>query len=835
MKRDPVRITNLTKLWNKFLRMVRRSEWIVWLMGLPRTKAEPTDPGLVLIQIDGLSREQLKRAIDEGRMPFLKRLLEKESYNNHRLYSGLPASTPAVQGELYYGQRTAVPAFGFRNHETGRLDRMFENSVATEVESRLAKSGPGLLSGGSSYCNIYGGGADDQHYCATSFGWSEFFKAANPFRIFLYLILHFWMFVRVFALLVFEFVLAVGGFFRGLFSGRNFFQELLMIPARVIVVVLLRELITSSACSDVARGVPIVHLNYLGYDEQAHRRGPKSWFAHWALRSIDRSIKKIWKSAHRGTGLDYDLWVFSDHGQESTTPYQKTHGVLVQEEVARIVDQVCNDCDHYMEPVKARLPSRANWLGLGWLVTVFFGEQDHDMQSRSANVQTVTSGDLGFVYLLSEKAKLEIRTIAEKLVEDAHVPIVAIGSDENNVQVINSNGSFLLPEDADQVFPENMYAAELSGDLIRLVRHVDSGEMVLIGWKETDNTVSFVLQNGAHAGPGDQETDAFALIPNDISIGDPTRGFLRPNDIRISALQFLGRETGKDEHDIELIEQPIKVIDREHVSSAAQTTPEPLSILTYNVHACVGMDGDLSPRRIARVIGQSGANVICLQEVDVNRKRSGMRDQVHEIARFLAMDHAFHPAWHIEEEKFGNAILSKFPVRIVNATGLHHHKEDRSRRSAMWASIKLDHIGDVQVINTHLSIFPQERLIQSEELVEKWIRPAHEFGPVVLCGDFNALPDGKTHKAISQAMKDVETFTPFRTKPTYFSPYPMARLDHIFVTPELIPETVRVIDTRLAKVASDHRPLQAILNLHQSTDSSSTDDLSSEAAEPHTV
>lgn len=131
----------------------------------------------------------------------------------------------------------------------------------------------------------------------------------------------------------------------------------------------------------------------------------------------------------------------------------------------------------------------------------------------------------------------------------------------------------------------------------------------------------------------------------------------------------------------------------------------------------------------------------------------------------------------------------------------------------MWASIDLGEFGEVQVINTHLSIFPQERLVQSQELVEKWIQPAHEFGPVVLCGDFNALPEGKTHQTISKCMKDVEKYTSLKTKPTYFSPYPMARLDHIFITNELVPERVEVIDTRLAKVASDHRPLLATLNL----------------------
>ena len=95
-------------------RCFARSEWAVWLLGLKRNECEQTDRGLVLIQIDGLSRDQLEKAIANGRMPFVKSLLEKEHYVNHLLYSGLPASTPAVQAELYYGEKTVVPGFGFR-------------------------------------------------------------------------------------------------------------------------------------------------------------------------------------------------------------------------------------------------------------------------------------------------------------------------------------------------------------------------------------------------------------------------------------------------------------------------------------------------------------------------------------------------------------------------------------------------------------------------------------------------------------------------------------------------------------------------------------------------
>src|SRR5690606_35863270 len=89
--------------------------------------------------------------------------------------------------------------------------------------------------------------------------------------------------------------------------------------------------------------------------------------------------------------------------------------------------------------------------------------------------------------------------------------------------------------------------------------------------------------------------------------------------------------------------------------------------LTYNVHSCIGLDGKLSPKRIARVIARCGADVVALQEVDVGRKASGNLDQAHLIAHELEMEHHFHAAWEVEEERYGNAVLSRFPLEMIHA------------------------------------------------------------------------------------------------------------------------------------------------------------------------
>ena len=410
-------------------------------------------------------------------------------------------------------------------------------------------------------------------------------------------------------------------------------------------------------------------------------------------------------------------------------------------------------------------------------------------------MQTVTSGPTAFVCFLSDLSSRKIDQIAQRLVNETGVPIVARALENGQVSVTTSDGVFVLPSDAVPVFGANHpFLEDVTEDLIRLVHHPDAGNLVLLGWTPTKEAMSFVLQNGAHGGPGIEETRAFALLPPDVHFPHSDKRYLRPDDLRLAAERFLDRR-------------------------APQTlTPhgQPVfngrfRIVTYNVHACVGMDGELSPERIARVIAQTGASIVCLQELDVFRKRSEQRDQAHAIAKYLEMNHEFHPAWRLEEEKFGNAILTRFPMRVVEKKGLHHHKADRSRRSALWAEIELTDELSIQVINTHLSIYPKEQLIQAQELLEEWVQPASLVGPVILCGDFNAQPRSQVHQVFTKTLLDVESFDREPTGSTYFSPFPVTRLDHIFVTDEWEAVKPQVVDTRLARVASDHLPLQVDL------------------------
>ncbi|MCA9208953.1 MAG: endonuclease/exonuclease/phosphatase family protein [Planctomycetales bacterium] len=232
--------------------------------------------------------------------------------------------------------------------------------------------------------------------------------------------------------------------------------------------------------------------------------------------------------------------------------------------------------------------------------------------------------------------------------------------------------------------------------------------------------------------------------------------------------------------------------------------------MTYNVHACVGMDGRMSPARIARVISQADVEVVALQELDVGRLRSGTIDQAHEIARLLEMEFHFHPAWQLEEELYGDAILSRLPMRLIQSGPLPRppNRERAEPRGAVWVEIQWD-AQPLQVVNTHLGLGSRERVVQAEELLgPRWIGHSDCHDPVILCGDFNAIPTSRAYSLLAQRLRDAQrSLVGHRPRATFLSGRPINRIDHVFVGPTLQVRQIEVPRSELARVASDHLPL----------------------------
>jgi endonuclease/exonuclease/phosphatase family metal-dependent hydrolase len=602
-----------------------------------------------------------------------------------------------------------------------------------------------------------------------------------------------------------EGLIAVVDVVRGLIDGRDLFKEFMFVPTRVVICILLRELITIGAQLDTARGLPIIHLNYLGYDEQAHRRGPKSRFAHWSLKGIDGCVSRVWHAAKRSNRRSYDIWVYSDHGQEEVIPYPVLWARSLDEAVAEVFKQVAQGVG--VKPAvgpKGEQSQRVRLLASGAAQRVLPVYSPSEAAPDNQDVTIASMGPVALVYLRQALSREARHQAARELVETAKVPLVLAVDGDGQVKAWTRAGTFSLANQSAEILGgDHPFLAEVTGDLAALCRHPNAGDFVLCGWAKGTQPCSFPLENGSHGGPGPEETGAFALLPGDTPLARLERDFLRPGDLRAAARQFLEPKGSSF------------TVPRRAESAKGRR----LRLMTYNVHGCVGMDGKLSPERIARVIAEHAPDVVALQELDVGRSRSGWIDQAQSIARHLEMEFHFHPALSIEEELYGNAVFSTLPLRLIRAERLPEPSGlgQLEPRGALWVAIE---IGDaeVQIINTHLGLLPGERRVQAQALLGgDWIGGMEGAAPKILCGDFNALPSSRVYRSLSAHLRDAQkTLHEQRPSRTYFGRYPTARIDHVFVGSRIEVLGVKVPITHAARVASDHLPLVVDLLISES-------------------
>jgi endonuclease/exonuclease/phosphatase family metal-dependent hydrolase len=758
----------------RFRRWFSRREIIVRLLGLSPCHPPSDDAGLIILQIDGLSRRRLDEAIAHGRLPFVASLTRRDQYRVETLYSGQPATTPAVLGELFYGVEQAVPAYSFRDHRSGKVVEMLEPEIAEPIEKELAANGRGLLIGGAAYCDIYSGGAEEAEFCPGRSRWKRLDEVA-VWKKALLILLHLPALLRMFATIGRETVLSTWRLIRRRSQVRNWLAEIKFIPRHLVASVVLREITACAIESDAVRGVERVHGNFLGYDDVAHHCGPDADIPRRMLRDIDRSIQRIWHAAHSSPRRNYQLWIIADHGQEQTVPYSELHGRSVNEAVCEVAREFL--------PVECVAPEEADE-----------AEAKGTGAAASNAPLTVAIGPVGSIYWPGPMDDDVRKSFAARLVSKAGVPIV-MSRVGQSVTVWTDRGEFELPKDAESIFGrEHPHLDEVAKDFAKLSDHPDAGEVTICGWREKETPISFVDELGAHGGPGPNETSGFVILPPDAPRVPKTK--LRPAVLRDLAVTWL--ESSKRELSFAPSVQP----DRNF-----------LRVATYNVHSCVGLDGRRSPARIARVLLSLDADIVALQELDVGRSRSQAVDQAQIIADILEMKMHFGAAIDVTGERYGNAILSRWPMELRRAELLSPGRGLSEPRGAVWATVTF---GDeqVEIISTHLGLTQADRNQQLAKLIgEEWPCTGDSNLRTILCGDLNSSPGSSICRRLSQNLRDVQLADGQRGKATWSSGIPIRRIDHIFVGSGFRVLQTEVPRTRLTRVASDHLPLVVDLEL----------------------
>jgi uncharacterized membrane protein YvlD (DUF360 family) len=293
----------------------------------PGVNGEPK-PGLVIVQVDGLSEPLLRFALRTGNAPHLARWVRSGSHRIAPWTVLLPTQTSASQAGILHGSNDGIPAFRWFEKSTGRLLVSNRPADAAEIERRVT-TGDGLLAhGGSSVSNLLSGDAPRSvltnstllaRHGVRSRDFFGFF--ADPSTVFRTL------------------VLSVAELIRELMEARR--QRLREVEPRIArswpypllriaACVLLRDLSVGLVLEDMYRGVPVIYVDLVGYDEIAHHAGPERPEALDAVAEADRQIGILARAA-AATPRAYRMVVLSDHGQSQGATFRQRFGVTLDD------------------------------------------------------------------------------------------------------------------------------------------------------------------------------------------------------------------------------------------------------------------------------------------------------------------------------------------------------------------------------------------------------------------------------------------------------------------------------------------------------------------------
>lgn len=230
-----------------------------------------------------------------------------------------------------------------------------------------------------------------------------------------------------------------------------------------------------------------------------------------------------------------------------------------------------------------------------------------------------------------------------------------------------------------------------------------------------------------------------------------------------------------------------------------------IRVLSYNIHHGAGTDGRLELERIAKVIRESEADIVALQEVDNACKRSQGVDQAEWLAKRLKMNHAFGANIELQGGHYGNAVLSRFKI-LDSKNHLLPNVKNGEQRGVLLASIEFRASQKPLVIfATHFDHRRDSKeRIQSANAINAMLEDSNE--PRLLAGDFNAFRSSETIKTLEQKWRH----TSAKELATVPVSNPTRQIDFIF---HRLDSSWKIVETKVIdeSVASDHRAILAVL------------------------
>lgn len=219
----------------------------------------------------------------------------------------------------------------------------------------------------------------------------------------------------------------------------------------------------------------------------------------------------------------------------------------------------------------------------------------------------------------------------------------------------------------------------------------------------------------------------------------------------------------------------------------------PVTLMSYNLHNCIGLDNKMDTIRLAETIKQASPDVVALQELDCNTRRNGQRNFLQELADHTGMYPTYAKSIDYQGGTYGIGVLSRQKPESIRRIPLPGREEKRVLLIVEFKNF-------VQFA-THLSLTPEDQSASLQIIA----REASTYNkPVIFSGDLNLKPDSVQGKELVRhfvILNSTETPSFPADKPSKLIDY-ICCFNHKDTTCKV--EKAEIINE---PKASDHRPV----------------------------
>ncbi len=506
-------------------------------------------PGVFLLEIDGLAEPTLRRAIEEGHMPTVARWLKEGTHQLMKWDTGLPSQTSSMQAGILHGSNENIPAFRWYEKDQQRLMVSNHPADAYEINRRISDGNGALNRHGISVNNLVTGDAeqivltmshlqdDQEKIILDPKDFYSFFSSPYGYE-------------RIMLFTLWEMLVELKEAWQQRRKDiRPRVSRGKAYPlVRAVICVAIRDLSVYFLIEDMFKGMSSGYTTFVGYDEVAHHSGPETTDAMRVLRHIDNRFHQLEKAARKAP-RPYQFIVLSDHGQTTGAPFRQRYGVTLEELVQSLVPQ-----DQKFAPTVSGTegPGKIGALiaELGKASTLFvrligrvLNRTNYDTRrnkiekkedAENPDIVVCVSGNLGLIYFAKKPGRLALEQINDQypnlvkgLVAHEGIAFVVVNSKSDGPVVIGRGGRRCLKNNrVEGRDPLEGFGPHDAEHLQRLSSFSNVGDIIVNSMYDRSNgqVAPFEEFAGSHGGLGGNQNAPFILHPKEFLSVPPIVG-----------------------------------------------------------------------------------------------------------------------------------------------------------------------------------------------------------------------------------------------------------------------------------------------------------------------